>query len=147
MASFTDSTQLERDSKIAEKTPSSAPAPSTSTNSPFAKPREESINTIDGPQEKTDDEQTATREAMLEETLDVLHKHEDYYTDQQRQQKQEAHNWLTDKSNVRSSYFTNSVKEDMILKYAENFNRQYKQLYPGRKELFLMLPNEFEVRV
>lgn len=45
------------------------------------------------------------------------------------------------------SYRSNSKKEQLILSYAENFQRQFRQLYGDRKSLFLKPVNEYGVEV
>ena len=45
------------------------------------------------------------------------------------------------------SYRTNNKKERLLLSYADNFQRQFRQLYGDRKLLFLKPPNEFGVQV
>ncbi|KAJ3116479.1 hypothetical protein HDU96_009564 [Phlyctochytrium bullatum] len=72
--------------------------------------------------------------------------HEIDYQEQQEKRKRALEQQLLDKSKVPASYYTLSKKEEMILKYVENFNRQYVQLYPGRKELFLCPANEFGIK-
>ncbi|ORX87803.1 hypothetical protein BCR32DRAFT_264039 [Anaeromyces robustus] len=49
-------------------------------------------------------------------------------------------------NNAPKSYITNSEKENMILKYVSNFNRQYIQQFPNRKKLFLCPENEYGVK-
>lgn len=44
------------------------------------------------------------------------------------------------------SYFTLSPKEKLLLVFAENFRRQYKQLYPLRRPLVLAIENECKVQ-
>ena len=45
------------------------------------------------------------------------------------------------------SYKSNTPKEKVLLKYAENFQRQFKQLYADRKRLLLSPPNECGIEV
>lgn len=45
------------------------------------------------------------------------------------------------------SYRSNNKKEQLILSYAENFQRQFRQLYGDRKSLFLKPVNEYGVEV
>ena len=45
------------------------------------------------------------------------------------------------------SYQSNNKKEQLILSYAENFQRQFRQLYGDRKSLFLKPVNEYGVEV
>ena len=53
----------------------------------------------------------------------------------------------TKKKNVPESYQTNTKKEQLIISYADNFRRQFKQLYGDRKALFLTPSNEYDVEV
>ncbi|EPZ34221.1 hypothetical protein ROZALSC1DRAFT_28010 [Rozella allomycis CSF55] len=50
-----------------------------------------------------------------------------------------------DPSKCNPSYSSNSQKEGEVLDIVENFVRQYKQLYPHRKDLFLIMKNEFNI--
>lgn len=45
------------------------------------------------------------------------------------------------------SYKSNNKKEKTLIAYAENFQRQFRQLYGDRKLLFLIPPNEFGIQV
>ena len=45
------------------------------------------------------------------------------------------------------SFRTNSKKERLLLSYAENFQRQFRQLYSDRKTLFLKPVNECGIEV
>ncbi|KAI8843848.1 hypothetical protein BJ741DRAFT_589388 [Chytriomyces cf. hyalinus JEL632] len=71
--------------------------------------------------------------------------HEQYYIEQKEKRKKALQQQLLDRTRVRSSYYTTSRKEALVLQYVENFNRQYVQLYPARKDLFLTPANEFNV--
>ncbi|KAJ3112094.1 hypothetical protein HK100_002455 [Physocladia obscura] len=71
-----------------------------------------------------------------------IDQHELYYLEQKEKRKKQLQHHLLDKTKVRSSYYTCSKKENIVLQYVENFNRQYVQLYPGRKDLFLCPENE-----
>jgi hypothetical protein len=53
---------------------------------------------------------------------------------------------MADRSTAPLSYTTNSPKEEVIITFVENFLRQYKQIYPHRRDLFILLKNEFEVK-
>jgi len=44
------------------------------------------------------------------------------------------------------SYISNTEKENMILKYVSNFNRQYTQQFPNRKKLMLCPENEYGIK-
>lgn len=44
------------------------------------------------------------------------------------------------------SYFTLSEKEKLLLLFAENFRRQYKEVYPSRRPLVLAVENECRVQ-
>lgn len=81
------------------------------------------------------------------EYREVLNGHEDQYIAKEKARKEQMELFLTDKDNVPASYYNTSAKEELILKYADNFNRQYIQIYPGRKELLLCPINEFGIRV
>ena len=48
---------------------------------------------------------------------------------------------------VPESYHTNSKKEQLLLSYAVNFQRQFKKLYGDRKPLFLQPFNEHGIEV
>nr|KAJ3422211.1 hypothetical protein HK105_000709 [Polyrhizophydium stewartii] len=78
--------------------------------------------------------------------VDVNDQHERHYIEQMERRKNMLRQQLLDKKKVPASYHTNSHKEQLILQYVENFNRQYCQLYPGRKELLLCPPNEFGIK-
>lgn len=84
---------------------------------------------------------------IINESIAALEQHETEFIDQQKQKQDLLHASLTDRSKVPESYYSNSKKEDLVLSFAENFNRQYSQLYPGRKELLLAPPNEMETKV
>lgn len=84
---------------------------------------------------------------IINESIAALEQHETEFIDQQKEMQAQLHASLTDKSKVPESYYSNSKKEELVLSFAENFNRQYSQLYPGRKELLLSPPNEMETKV
>jgi hypothetical protein len=44
------------------------------------------------------------------------------------------------------SYFSLSAKEKLLLLFAENFRRQFKEIYPSRRPLVLAVENECEVQ-
>ena len=46
---------------------------------------------------------------------------------------------------VPPSYISNDTKEELCYEYILSFVEQFKALYPNRKELFLMRPNEYGV--
>ncbi|KAL6595936.1 hypothetical protein LY90DRAFT_667193 [Neocallimastix californiae] len=48
--------------------------------------------------------------------------------------------------NAPKSYTSNTEKENMILKYVSNFNRQYSQQFPNRKKLMLCPENEYGIK-
>lgn len=79
--------------------------------------------------------------------IDYSARHEAQYSEQRRKKKELLRQQLTDKARISPSYYTISPKENVVLHYVDNFNRQYKQLYPGRKELLLCPENEFGVKV
>ncbi|KAJ3176009.1 hypothetical protein HK101_010520 [Irineochytrium annulatum] len=78
--------------------------------------------------------------------LAVADQHELDYRDQMEKRRQALEEQMLDKTKVPASYYSMSKKESLILQYVENFNRQYVQLYPGRKELLLCPENEFGVK-
>jgi hypothetical protein len=45
------------------------------------------------------------------------------------------------------SYRTNSVREQLVLRYIEHFRCQYHHIYPDRKPLFLHPNNEYGIPV
>lgn len=49
-------------------------------------------------------------------------------------------------SHLPESYFTLSPKEKLLLLFAENFRRQFKELYPTRRPLVLAVENECQVQ-
>ena len=52
-----------------------------------------------------------------------------------------------DPATLPPSYTKNSEKEEKVIDFVENFLRQYKQLFPNRKELFILPGNEWNVKV
>ena len=103
-----------------------------------------------------DQQEKNTRESLLLSSQDrfvilsdqeLQEKHELDYKTLQLKQRQELIEALTDKSKASEAYHKNSKKEELALAYAANFNRQYGNLYPGRKELLLSPPNEFSTKV
>ncbi|KAJ3246304.1 hypothetical protein HDU78_007388 [Chytriomyces hyalinus] len=87
-----------------------------------------------------------TAELEAEEGGSSVDIHEQYYIEQKEKRKKALQQQLLDRTRVRSSYYTTSRKEALVLQYVENFNRQYVQLYPARKDLFLTPTNEFNVK-
>jgi hypothetical protein len=83
---------------------------------------------------------------LISESIASLEKHEAEFVDQQKEKQAQLHLSLIDRTKVPESYYSNSSKEDLVLSFAENFNRQYTQLYPGRKELLLSPPNEMDTK-
>lgn len=49
-------------------------------------------------------------------------------------------------SHLPVSYFTLSEKEKLLLLFAENFRRQFKEVYPSRRPLVLAVENECRVQ-
>jgi hypothetical protein len=49
-------------------------------------------------------------------------------------------------SHLPESYYTLSPKEKLVLVFAENFRRQYKELFPKRRPLVLAVENECHVQ-
>ncbi|KAJ3300534.1 hypothetical protein HK104_010476 [Borealophlyctis nickersoniae] len=77
---------------------------------------------------------------------DNFDQHEAEYLAEKARRKEMMEQQLLDRSKVPKSYYTNSKKETMVLQFVENFSRQYRQLYPGRKELLLCPKNHFGVK-
>jgi hypothetical protein len=105
--------------------------------------KEEQQNTEDGvSQEKAESSQhsSAANVALLE-------KHESDFLDQKEKRKQRLIESALDKTHLPELYFSNSKKEVLVGAYVDNFIRQYGHLYPGRRELLLMSPNEFGIKV
>ena len=48
-------------------------------------------------------------------------------------------------SDLPESYTCNSNKEELCLEFVRHFNANYERLYPERKPLFLICPNEYGV--
>ncbi|KAI9017013.1 hypothetical protein BC832DRAFT_4135 [Gaertneriomyces semiglobifer] len=82
-------------------------------------------------------------ESSYEGQADENDPHEAEFREQQQRKRDMLIKELLDKSRFPSSYYTNTPKEEQILEFVDNFNRQYTQLYPGRKELLLSPPNHF----
>jgi len=49
-------------------------------------------------------------------------------------------------SHFPETYFTLSPKEKLLLLFAENFRRQFKELFPSRRPLVLAVENECQVQ-
>jgi hypothetical protein len=147
---------------------SSHPTLATDDSNAFHEENQHSFSTTDHLQDSSQDPNTnqenqqdqhqnqENQESLLslsQERLVILsdqelqEKHELDFKSLQFKQKQELIALLTDKSKASESYYKNSKKEDLALAYAANFNRQYGNLYPGRKELLLSPPNEFSINV
>ena len=58
-----------------------------------------------------------------------------------------SHTLFSEKEEVPESYNTNSKKEKLLLAFADNFQRQFRQLYGDRKTLLLKPTNECGVEV
>jgi hypothetical protein len=54
---------------------------------------------------------------------------------------------LLDQQKIPKTYWENSPKEEKVLKFVNNFRRQYQTLFPNRKELLLFPENEFGTTV
>ncbi|KAJ3109852.1 hypothetical protein HDU97_000082 [Phlyctochytrium planicorne] len=93
--------------------------------------------------EITEDDES---QAAQEKAISYLDQHEIEFQEQQEKRRKALEQQLLDKTKIPESYYTLSKKEELVLKYVENFNRQYVQLYPGRKELFLCPANEFGIK-
>ncbi|KAJ3271632.1 hypothetical protein HDV01_006502 [Terramyces sp. JEL0728] len=87
-----------------------------------------------------------SKENSQEQILDSVEQHEQQYIDQDEERREKIKQKLLDKSLVPKSYYSNSAREILILQYVENFDRQYTQIYPGRKTLALHRENEFGIR-
>ncbi|KND01180.1 uncharacterized protein SPPG_04271 [Spizellomyces punctatus DAOM BR117] len=87
-------------------------------------------------------------ESLDQETkpTELYDQHERQFQEQQRQRWQLLEKELLDKDKVPTSYYTTSKKEQLVLEFVANFNRQYTQLFPGRKELLLCPPNHFGIK-
>jgi hypothetical protein len=92
------------------------------------------------------DEDELVKQRSAQEIMNVLEDHEKQFLVQEANRKDKIRQQLLDRTKMSQSYFKNSPKELLITQYLENFDRQYTQLYPGRKELILMKPNEFGTR-
>lgn len=91
------------------------------------------------------DEAAATGSVTSNE--DLFDSHEQKYLEQREKRRLSIRNQLLDQSKVAPLYYSCSEKENLVLSYVHNFNRQYTQLFPGRKELLLCPPNEFGIKV
>ncbi|KAJ3221485.1 hypothetical protein HK099_003463 [Clydaea vesicula] len=78
--------------------------------------------------------------------VDSIDPHEMQYLEQKQKKKESLKQSLTDVANCSKSYYEISEKEQIVLNYVDNFNRQYTHLFPGRKALLLSPPNEFGVK-
>ncbi len=58
-----------------------------------------------------------------------------------------CHGIYSSESRVPDSYSSNGVKENVLLAYADNFQRQFRQLYGDRKPLLLKPLNECGTKV
>ena len=88
-----------------------------------------------------------TSEKSFPEVVLLPDVHEVFYREELERKKAAIKASLTDRSKVSPTYYTNGKKEMLVLEYVDNFNRQYAQLYPGRKELMLCPPNELGIKV
>lgn len=79
-------------------------------------------------------------EQVPEETLKESDSIEEYY-------KMVKSLLSADPETLPQSYTRNSEKEEKVIDFVENFLRQYKQLFPNRKELFILPNNEWNVKV
>jgi hypothetical protein len=76
-----------------------------------------------------------------------FHNHEEMYKQEMERKRIEKFHSLSDIAKVPNSHASNTVKEDKVLEYVENFRLQYARLFPARKELLLSPPNEVGVKV
>ncbi|KAJ3219909.1 hypothetical protein HDU67_008438 [Dinochytrium kinnereticum] len=110
-------------------------------------PPQENVEPVEGVEEEEEEqEEVENQEQPSEKQTAYLDQHELDYQEQQERRRKALEQQLLDKTKIPESYYTISKKEDLILKYVENFDRQYVQLYPGRKELLLCPANEFGVK-
>jgi hypothetical protein len=93
------------------------------------------------------EEQQMDEEMEEEDEYYGLDQHEIDYLEQREKRRNQLQLQLLDKTKIPPSYYSLSKKETMVLEYVDNFNRQYLQLYPGRKELLLCPTNEFGFKV
>ncbi|KAI8817432.1 uncharacterized protein EV422DRAFT_622654 [Fimicolochytrium jonesii] len=78
-------------------------------------------------------------------STDWYDQHEVEFQLEQKQKRESTLTELLDKTKAPLLYYTNSKKEENVLEYVANFERQYTQLFPGRRELILAPPNQFGV--
>lgn len=78
------------------------------------------------------------------ENQNLQDSHENAYKEQVKKRRAAMHSQLTEKTTQKLSYYTNTEKENRVLDYVENFNRQYQLLFPHRKPLLLNMPNEYK---
>ncbi|KAJ3051002.1 hypothetical protein HK097_008025 [Rhizophlyctis rosea] len=142
----TNATPSRRPSELPLDAPDDQPKkrpPSTHTNNgePGAEPTEDDETML-----ALQDKLNQISAEDLTSQVNVLEQHEIEYRKEVERKKQEMKEELLDRSKVPESYYTTSTKEGLVLQFVENFNRQYMQLYPGRKELLLCPKNHFDTK-
>jgi hypothetical protein len=100
---------------------------------------------IPAPEEASAEIIEISKQNSVSDVEKYLEHHEKKFIGLQQTRKEQIQQWLIDKKNVLPSYYTCTKKEELLLTYTDNFNRQYTQIYPGRKELLLCPANEFGV--
>ncbi|KAJ3015324.1 hypothetical protein HKX48_004663 [Thoreauomyces humboldtii] len=78
-------------------------------------------------------------------STDWYDQHEIEFQEQQKERRAACLADLLDREKAPASYYQTSKKEAWVLEYVANFNRQYTQLFPGRRGLLLSPPNHFGV--
>jgi hypothetical protein len=87
----------------------------------------------------------ATDQEKIESKVDIaVDPHEAEYQEQLQRNREKNQEQLTEKTEERLSYYTNTEKEQRVLDYVENFDRQYQLLFPHRKALVMNMKNEFD---
>ena len=126
----------------------------SSSLEPHDMSQNQSLNNEEDHENNNPDNINPLQSSESQKSIDMTHtntstqsKHEMDFLDQVEKRKEKLKEELLDKSNVPSSYHKNSKKEELVLAYVENFNRQYTNLYPGRKDLLLMPWNGYEIKV
>ncbi|RKO85891.1 hypothetical protein BDK51DRAFT_18590, partial [Blyttiomyces helicus] len=92
------------------------------------------------------DDEPAADEQAPQPHIPWLDQHEIDYQIECARKKEALKMALLDRSKAPESHWSNTKKEALVLQFVDNFNRQYVQLYPGRKELLLFPINHFGVR-
>jgi hypothetical protein len=98
---------------------------------------------VDEDTDKSTDLIEAEDEEKPEEKV-VLDPHEAEYQEQLARNRERNQQQLTEKNEDNRSYYTNTEKEQRVLDYVDNFDRQYQLLFPHRKALVMNMKNEFD---